>query len=835
MKSLLRVLQGRRARTSFHFSLLATELIHRGATSAAVTPRSFRLEPLEERAMLSSVPLDSTGLVNADDPEISADAANTQSLLSADAAGQSGRAIETADRLSYRESDVGGNQADLPGAVLFLPGELYFSGEDDQHLEVAHHRDLAVTDGTVSLWLTVEELSSGWQALFSKDASGQAHGGHLTAVVDDDGRVKVRLQQPGEGQEWISTPEGSIEAGQEYHLAITFGQDGFRLYLNGLLSDLELDYTQGIDTNPEPIAIGANIWGRSPEKPDYATDHLQGVIRDFTIYDSQLSRQQIKQLAGVQDDPPLAAPEVIDGVLVGTLEDDAYLHAALAGVNTVYGDYGNDLLLANPTAGPVGGQSPSEALELEYHTFANVLDGGHGNDVLYGSEHRDLLISMADGREPEIAQPWDAQDDPYGELDPLTNTYYSRQPIEGDDVLIGGRGGDLFYFQTQINAKERIILKHINSDGTIEWGSNGVAGENDNVHDHWVDGFGHDLIADFNREEGDHIFIEGHTTETYHVEYIDSDGDHNLDTTVLHIWSNQAGGGAHDEDQLGTITVRNVLLGSSDYTINKQDYGIVPTIAELDEAITPYSSTPDNGASPPIGPVDDGEQLPGVVLHAPGELYFSGEDEQHMEVAHHRDLAVTDGTVSLWLTVEELSSGWQALFSKDASGQAHGGHLTAVVDDDGRVKVRLQQPGEGQEWISTPEGSIEAGQEYHLAITFGQDGFRLYLNGLLSDLELDYTQGIDTNPEPIAIGANIWGRSPEKPDYATDHLQGVIRDFTIYDSQLSEQRIEALAGIGDGRDDGVDAFASAPLLESADRNGTELQLVDRVFESIGTT
>ena len=67
-----------------------------------------------------------------------------------------------------------------------------------------------------------------------------------------------------------------------------------------------------------------------------------------------------------------------------------------------------------------------------------------------------------------------------------------------------------------INAKREIILKHVNDDGTINWGMNGVAGENDNeVHDHWVDGFGNDVITDFNREEGDKIRIEGHTTEVY--------------------------------------------------------------------------------------------------------------------------------------------------------------------------------------------------------------------------------------------------------------------------------------------------------------------------------
>ena len=165
-------------------------------------------------------------------------------------------------------------------------------------------------------------------------------------------------------------------------------------------------------------------------------------------------------------------------------------------------------------------------------------------------------------------------------------------------------------------------------DGTIDWGMNGVAGENDNVHDHWVDGIGHDLITDFDASEGDQILIEGHTTEVYKIEYLDSDSDGILDSTVLHLWSNQGnGGGAHNKDLLGSITVVGNLLTSQDYTVNKTDHGIVPTIRELDEAVTPRKGTPvsQDGTTPTIPPVDDGDLPDGAVMGINGELDFSGE------------------------------------------------------------------------------------------------------------------------------------------------------------------------------------------------------------------
>ena len=676
------------------------------------------------------------------------------------------------------------------GVVLHVEGDLIFSGEEDDYVELPHNEDLELSSGTIAISFVTEDV---WrsQALFSKDWSGNGEGGHLSAFVDD-AKVKLRFQS-ADGERWLATESGSVEAGKQHHVAITFGEDGFWVHLDGRVRSWNLEFKQNLATNKEPLAIGAYIGDRSESDPQAASNEFHGVIQDFRIYDTQFDQEKVAELAGLSIEP-LTEPTVIDGVLVGTLDDDASLDAGAHGVNIVFGDYGDDVLIANPEAGTIQGYSPSEVLSLT--VFANVLNGGHGNDTLQGSEDNDLLVSRADGREPKIAQEWDLADDPYREIDPVSNTYYVGQPIEADDVLIGGGGADVFYFQTLINAKKHIILKHVRSDGTIDWSNNGVAGENDNVHDHWVDGFGDELIADFNREEGDHILIEGHTTEVLSVEYVDSDGDNNVDSTVIHVWSNQANGGAHDEDRLGTITVPGVLLTGADYTVNKTNYGIVETIAELNEAITPYTSTPDDGVGPAIPAVADGEAMSGVALHVGGDLYFSGEHDDFVEIPHSEDLELANGTIAFSFTANEIG-GYQALFSKDASGQEYGGHLTALVVD-GRLKVRLQRNDQGNDterWLDTPAGTIVAGQEYHIAITFGEAGFWLYLDGQMRDWDVNFKQNLVMNPEPLAIGANIWGRSADDdPNDVDDEFNGVIRDFTIYSSQYDDQQVAALAG-----------------------------------------
>ncbi len=106
-----------------------------------------------------------------------------------------------------------------------------------------------------------------------------------------------------------------------------------------------------------------------------------------------------------------------------------------------------------------------------------------------------------------------------------------------------------------MNAKENIYTKHQDANGVVDW--RGVAGENDNYHDHWVDGIGHEIISDFSGQggEGDSLLITGHTV-TYEVL------EETNDKIVLGLYSDQGadgsrGNGAHDFDVLGVLEVNH--------------------------------------------------------------------------------------------------------------------------------------------------------------------------------------------------------------------------------------------------------------------------------------
>ncbi len=284
--------------------------------------------------------------------------------------------------------------------------------------------------------------------------------------------------------------------------------------------------------------------------------------------------------------------------LRGSVHDDTI--NGYNGGDRVWGGYGNDALNGG------GGN--------------DRLNGGRGNDVVNGGDGNDIIISKSDGGETPIAQDVNANNDPNGEVDAATRMIYANQAgLPSDDILTGGAGADEFRIMTLINAKREILEKHADPNtGIIDYSMNGVAGENNLVHDHWVDSIGNDIITDFNKAEGDKLTIAGHTTEVYQIDITDTNGD-GIDDTVLHLRSNQgANGGAHHLDLLGTVTVLNNQLTANDFTVDAgAHYGIVENISQLNEAISPLNPSasapnPDTGENPDAGENPDTGTDPGA-------------------------------------------------------------------------------------------------------------------------------------------------------------------------------------------------------------------------------
>ena len=320
-----------------------------------------------------------------------------------------------------------------------------------------------------------------------------------------------------------------------------------------------------------------------------------------------------------------------------------------------------------------------------------------------------------------------------------------------------------------------------------------MAGENANIHDHWVDMIGNDVITDFNREEGDRIVIEGHTTKIRSITYGDSNGDGVVDHTVITLYSDQgSGGGAHNNDDLGTITVYGDLVTQTDIsTTAKPAYGIVRSIADLEEALQPIEMGEDRGDIAPPADLPDTDDLPlpdGMtpVFAIAGALALDGTREGQIAIAHDDAMEIEEGTIAFSFKADRIS-GYDALFSKDASGNGTGGHLTAWVTEWGDVKLRFQTET-SERWLKA-EDVVEAGTEHDFAFTFGDDGIFLFVDGLEVASDEDFQSDWLGNEEFLMIGSNGWGSPTGEIGWTNDHFDGDIFDFRILDDQLSAEQI----------------------------------------------
>lgn len=278
-------------------------------------------------------------------------------------------------------------------------------------------------------------------------------------------------------------------------------------------------------------------------------------------------------------------------VLKGKKRDD--ILAGSGGEDWLYGKQGQDILLGDnvpdETDFDADGKVTVNHTSMNDYLFGNIgedtLIDQFGSDGLIGGQGNDLIISMSDSNIPQENQTIPANVDDGDDLARLnfSDTYINPDNLSANDTLKGGKEADTFSFQLLINASKEIVEKHTNDQGVTNWGMNGVAGENDNYHDHWVDGIGKDLIMDFSGQGGedDKIIVRGHTVK---VKLLSETSD----KAELGIYSDQGndgerGNGAHDFDVLGKIVVKHDgnFNFDNDVQVVGVDYGAYGNGAEL--------------------------------------------------------------------------------------------------------------------------------------------------------------------------------------------------------------------------------------------------------------
>ena len=170
-----------------------------------------------------------------------------------------------------------------------------FDGTDD-FVEVAHDDDFLLDSGTVSLWFRTDSPSA-LQGILSKDSNSYDSGGHLS-ISTDTTMIRVRLQSNTTSYYVWSN---AIVADTWYHVVFTFGPNGMKLYIDGVLVDTD-PYTGGLGTtsggtgNYEPMLFGAATWLSGDLTISGWTDPFSGVIDDIYFFDHDLSAAEVQQV-----------------------------------------------------------------------------------------------------------------------------------------------------------------------------------------------------------------------------------------------------------------------------------------------------------------------------------------------------------------------------------------------------------------------------------------------------------------------------------------------------------------------------------------------------------
>lgn len=746
-------------------------------------------------------------------------------------------------------------------------GAMYFDGENDFAF-LDHDPSMNVTQGTIAMWVRPDDL--GEKSIFvSKDHKGAEDGGHFRLGHTEDGGLILRMAEGGGKQNHAWTTDSIFTEGEWAHLAVSFTEDGISVYMNGEpVPDNAWTVCEGdiatpgahaeafLLQNEEPWVFGADSYRAdvNDTAQEFATDaeklqlEFEGAISGFGVWggftaDDALSNEEINDL--IENGPGAALTNPSGPQAIIAAND---LIEGLGGNDTIDGGAGNDTLDGGDGADSIFGGYGDD--HLIGGAGSDTLDGGRGSDLLEGGDGDDVLLSRADTGEQRAGQL--VLDDPSrpdgGSIDAeyLKLADWIDQEIVGDDVLVGGAGADQFRFETLINAKKDILAEHTMDNRMIHW--HGVAGENTYIHDHWVDGVGIDVVADFNKSEGDTIAVIGHTTQVK-IDHrtIDTDGDGVDDdmVSVITAYSQQGkNGGAHDEDYLGYIIVYGDKVEIEDVETDAGvHYGIVETIDDIQEAVAPTGETKwielEDGTmhlgydtrdveGDPVGTspweyssndwyndgdvdlasaVPEGLEMPNVLLAHDGGSF--GGSNPPIEIPHDDAQATGEGTVAFSFTANNPGNGQnQALFSKDHAGFGEGGHLTAYINSSGVMKVRFQ--GEDDETYLYDWGvKIEEGEEYDFAFTFDNDEIGMYLNGELIDAEAGVPGGMSGNAEDLVLGASTRSRMDEN-DNLEWHFDGTISNVLLLDRPLEEIEIVFLS-----EHDG-DLNALSPLYDTAD-------------------
>ncbi|MBI1338057.1 MAG: hypothetical protein GC164_14010 [Phycisphaera sp.] len=207
------------------------------------------------------------------------------------------------------KDDTGSNDAQMHNTATFgQGGARSFTGSsmrfDGSSFVLINHNDAYLLNhATISFWFYPESLS-GTKTLISKDSSGYDTGGQFT-VYTSGSTLTATLQSNGSspygtGNDFTVSTSG-LSTNTWYHVTLTFGAGGLRLYLNGTLKSTtaypgSLGTSSGGIGNYEPLVLGAGTTTSGDLTHLPLNNFFTGRIDDVCIYNAVLDATQVSRI-----------------------------------------------------------------------------------------------------------------------------------------------------------------------------------------------------------------------------------------------------------------------------------------------------------------------------------------------------------------------------------------------------------------------------------------------------------------------------------------------------------------------------------------------------------
>ncbi len=188
--------------------------------------------------------------------------------------------------------EQGTGAGELPKPIYTMPTTL-FSGDIADTIVVAHETNFETHNATFGILFTPEQLTVTPQGLFSKDAQGLGHG-HISLTLEGS---DVHLRMQSLAHETHLYARNVIEPSVANYVAVSLGDAGLKLYINGKEAVSVSSWVEGLQNNLEALVVGASQDSAGDPLPSPYDYPYKGTIHHLNIYDAQLTASDIASLA----------------------------------------------------------------------------------------------------------------------------------------------------------------------------------------------------------------------------------------------------------------------------------------------------------------------------------------------------------------------------------------------------------------------------------------------------------------------------------------------------------------------------------------------------------